>query len=156
MDPKEIENMISDYHWMKREVVRLDELLFRLGGYSGGGNNGVAQYGIEASMPKGSRLKSRAELDNLDRRERKLLEKLERYKKTIDFVEQSEDYILEPMQQVIYSCMMEGMSYRAIGKHIGVSREKVRQLRDDMINHLCQNCHFCHNWRNLKYKKQLV
>ncbi|MBU9711077.1 sigma-70 family RNA polymerase sigma factor [Evansella tamaricis] len=157
MDPKELENLISDYRWMKREVVRLDELVFRIGGTSGSERSfGVAQYGIEATMPKGSSIRSRAELDDLDNREKKLLKRLERYQSLIKFVEDVEDLIEEPKQQVIYSCMMEGLSYRAMGKHIGVSREQVRRIRDELINHLCQNCHLCQSWHYLKYQKQPV
>lgn len=40
--------------------------------------------------------------------------------------------------------MMEGMSYRAIGLHLGLSREKVRQMKDNIIDQLCQYCHFVH------------
>ena len=36
--------------------------------------------------------------------------------------------------------MMEGMSYRAIGLHLGISRETVRRMKDEIINQLCQNC----------------
>lgn len=157
IDPKEIENIIRDYHLMKREVVRLDELIRRIPAPVGkGGNDGVAQYGIEATLPKGSGLISKIELDQLDRRERKLLERLERYQSLIEFVEESEELVEDPVHQVIYSCMMEGMSYRAIGKHIGKSREQIRRLRDELMCHLCQSCHFCQNWRYLKYQKQAV
>ncbi|MCT8138631.1 sigma-70 family RNA polymerase sigma factor [Anaerobacillus sp. CMMVII] len=157
MDHKELENVISDYQWLKREVARLEELLWGIGGVSGGSKSiGVAQYGIEAAMPKGSKGISKAELDKLDRREKKILTRIEKYKNMIEFVELGEESLEDPIQQTVYSCMMAGMSYRAIGKHVGVSREKVRQLRDEVINQLCQNCHFCHSWQYLKYKKQTV
>lgn len=157
MDHKELENIISDYKFMKREIKRLEELLWGIGGNSSAfKGNGVAQYGIEAAMPKGSGLISRAELDILDRREQKLLMRIDRYRNMIEFVESGEESLKEPVQQTVYSCMMEGMSYRAIGKHIGVSREQVRRLRDDVINHLCQNDHLCQNWQYLKYRKQTV
>lgn len=156
MDRKEIENLISDYQWMKREITRLDELLYGIGSPGGGGNSGVAQYGIEATLPKGSGLISQVELDNLDRREKKLLQRIIHYKNKIELIELGEDLIEDPVQQVIYSCMMSGMSYRAIGKHVGVSREQVRRLRNDVIYHLCQNGHFCQSWRYLKYQKQSV
>lgn len=154
MDKKEIENIISDYHWMKREVARLIDLLYGLGGGGSTGGGGMtSQYGIEATLPKSSGLISKAELDEMDQRERKILDRMQKYKDIIELVEFGEEILDEPVQQVVYSCMMEGMSYRAIGKHVGVSREKVRQLRDDIISHLCQNCHFCQTWRYLKYKK---
>ncbi|MCY9443217.1 sigma-70 family RNA polymerase sigma factor, partial [Bacillus spizizenii] len=44
--------------------------------------------------------------------------------------------------KVIYDWMMDGMSYRAIGLHLGISRETVRKMKDELINQLCQDCHF--------------
>ncbi len=148
--------MITDYRWMKREVSRLEELLGGTSRYSSAKSEGVAQYGDEAGMPKGSGLISKAELDNLDYREQKILIRIKKYKNTIEFVEVGEEYIEEPVQQVIYSCMMEGMSYRTISKHIGMSKDKIRQLRDELITQLSQNSHFRQNLHYLKYKKQTV
>lgn len=157
VDRKELENIISDYKWMKREIKRLEELLFGIGSnYGVFKGNGVAQYGIEAAMPKGSGLISKAELDHIDRRELNILMRMKKYKNMIEFVELGEESLEDPIEQTVYSCMMEGMSYRAIGMHVGVSREQVRRLRDNTINHLCQKSHLCQSWQYLKYKKQTV
>ncbi|SFP18277.1 sigma-70 family RNA polymerase sigma factor [Salibacterium halotolerans] len=157
MNHKEIENLISDYSLMKREIIRLEELVHGIGGSASPSNDKlIAQYGLEAVMPKGSKEKSQIELKNLDRREQKLLKRIQVYQELIDFIEDAEELVNDTLQQMVYNCMMEGMSYRAIGKHLGISREKVRQTRDDLINHLCQNCQFCQSWRYLQYHKQYV
>ncbi|SES02853.1 hypothetical protein [Salipaludibacillus aurantiacus] len=158
MTKKELEEMISDYRLYKREIERLNDLVYGIGvGLpSRFGNAGVAAYGVEATMPRGSSGISKSELDKLDKRERKLLYRIQGFQDKVEFVEAAEEMITDPVQQIVFSCMMEGLSYRAIGKHAGVSREQVRRLKDDVLCHLCQNDHLCQNWQYLKYQKQTV
>lgn len=49
MNPKDIENLINSYHWMVKEVRRLQRVLY--GSVIPMKNWGVAQYGLEAAMP---------------------------------------------------------------------------------------------------------
>lgn len=136
MELKDIENVISDYHWMSREVDRLESILF---GTSGMRNTRlISQYGIEATLPKGSPLKSDAELAVIDRREQKLLQKLERYSKMTAAVEHDQDLLEDDFHKTIYDCMMDGMSYRAIGKHLGISRGKFYREKETILNTIYQ------------------
>ena len=118
--------------------------------------NGVAQYGIEAAMPKGSGLISRAELDKMDRHERNIFMRMNKYRNMVEFVEVAEEYIEDPVKQVVYSCMMDGVSYRAIGKHVGYSKDKVRQIRDDILDDLSQSSQFSHICNYLKFWKKIM
>lgn len=52
MNRKDIENLVNNYHWMVKEVYRLQKVLY--GSTISMKNWGVAQYGLEAAMPKGS------------------------------------------------------------------------------------------------------
>ncbi|MBM7633844.1 sigma-70 family RNA polymerase sigma factor [Geomicrobium sediminis] len=156
MEVKEIEELISDYRWMKREVLRLEELLSNMTVKSSHNDNLTVNYDIEATLPKGSSGMSAAEYDQLDRRERKLIDRINRYKEIIEFVELGEDHLQNPIHVVIYSCMMEGMSYRAIAAHLEMSKDMVRKHRDNLISHLSQNRHYSQTWRYLKYQKQIV
>ncbi|WP_284386133.1 sigma-70 family RNA polymerase sigma factor, partial [Bacillus safensis] len=90
---------------------------------------GVAQYGIEATLPKGSKGKSQAELRDMDMREERLFKRLRKYEERVYAIEAAASKIEGEKNRVVYDCMMEGMSYRAIGLHLGLSREKVRQSR---------------------------
>lgn len=42
------------------------------------------------------------------------------------------------MKRVVYDCMLEGISYRAISKHLGVSRNTVRELKEEIIDTIYQ------------------
>ncbi|WP_102422595.1 sigma factor-like helix-turn-helix DNA-binding protein [Bacillus amyloliquefaciens] len=151
MDRKAIENLINSYHWMAKEIHRLQKVLY--GSVIPMKNWGVAKYGLEAAMPKGSPGKSQAELRQMDIREDRLLRRLMYYEERVYAVELGAEKIKGEQHKVIYDCMMEGMSYRAIGLHLGISRETVRKMKDELISQLCQDCHF---ERLLNLKKTVV
>ncbi|MEC0570728.1 sigma factor-like helix-turn-helix DNA-binding protein [Bacillus spizizenii] len=151
MNGKDIENLINSYHWMVKEVQRLQRVLY--GSTIPMKNWGVAQYGLEAAMPKGSPGKSQAELRQMDLREERLFKRLKYYEERVYAVELGTEKIKGEQHKVIYDCMMEGMSYRAIGLHLGISRETVRKMKDEFISQLCQDCHF---ERLLNLKKSVV
>ncbi|CAL1524485.1 sigma-70 family RNA polymerase sigma factor [Bacillus subtilis] len=151
MNRKDIENLINSYHWMAKEVHRLQKV--RYGSVIPMKNWGVAQYGLEAAMPKGSPGKSQAELRQMDMREERLFKRLKYYEERVYVVELGVEKIKEEKHKVIYDCMMEGMSYRAISLHLGISRETVRKMKDELISQLCQDCHF---ERLLNPKKSVV
>ncbi|MBS4190537.1 helix-turn-helix domain-containing protein [Bacillus sp. FJAT-49705] len=143
MSHDEIEKLIYDYHWLRKEVSRLEKIIF---GFSVPIKSlGAAQYGIEAALPKGSPLKSAAELEALDLREKRLYKRLNLYRVKVFAIEKiAELYLVDDQELILIDCMMEGMSYRAIAAHLGVSREKVRSIKNEMIDHIYQNCHFLH------------
>ncbi len=86
-------------------------------------------------------------------REERLFKRLKYYEERVYAVELGAEKIKGEQHKVIYDCMMEGMSYRAIGLHLGISRETVRKMKDEFISHLCQDCHF---ERLLNLKKSVV
>lgn len=150
MNPKKVENLIYEYHWRRREVGRLENILY--GSPVPMRSWGVAQYGIEAAMPKGSSRRSLSvfEIESMDLREQRLFDRLESFRDKVYAVEMIAGKIIEEQQLIIIDCMMEGMSYRAIAAHLGVSREKVRISKNKMLSHICQNCHFLQDFSNGK------
>jgi hypothetical protein len=149
MNKKEVEDLIYDYHWMKSEVYRLYRRLFG-GSLFPSRSVGVAQYGIEATLPKGSPLKSYAELEAMDAREERQYKRLKYLEAKVKAIEKIPDYLSDDIQLVILDCMMDGMSYRAIAAHLGMNREKVREIKDKMLCQICQNCHFLHDLKKRK------
>ncbi len=93
-------------------------------------------------MPKGSPGKSQAELRQMDMREERLFKRLKYYEERVYAVELGAGKTKGEQHKVIYNCMREGVSYRAIGLHLGISRETVRKMKDEFIIHLCLGCHF--------------
>lgn len=151
MNKKEIENLIYDYHWMKKEVDRLEKILW--GSPIPIRSAGVAQYGIEATLPKGTYLKSYEELEQMDLREERLYKRWEKYRKKVIAIEMIAESIKDDKMLIIIDCMMEGMSYRAVAAHLGVSRNRLREMKEDMLSQISQKCHFVHD---LKMEKSAV
>ncbi|QAS52823.1 sigma-70 family RNA polymerase sigma factor [Halobacillus litoralis] len=144
MNKKQIEDLIYEYHWRKKEVDRLETIIW--GGYSKAPSTGlVQQFGIEATLPKpNTSIKSKAEVEALDARELRLYKRWLAFNRKTEAVEIMVDYLDNEKQMIILDCMMEGMSYRSIADHLSLNRNKVRELKESMLCQICQKCHFLH------------
>ncbi|KON90393.1 hypothetical protein AF332_20650 [Sporosarcina globispora] len=147
----QIETVLRDYHWMKKEVVRLQKYLY--GRPAPMKSWGVAQYGIEAAMPKGSSGKSQMELRSLDIREERLHKRLERLEVRVYAIEYAAELLEDERDRVIYDCIIDGMSFREISYHIGISRNHVKKAKEAILNQLSQKSQFVHL---LKLEKKAV
>ncbi|MDM5335728.1 sigma-70 family RNA polymerase sigma factor [Fictibacillus enclensis] len=113
-----IEHLLRDYHWMKKEVDRLQRIVY---GYATPMKSwGVAQYGIEATMPKSSRGKSQEELKEMDLREEREYKRLKKYEEIVFAIEMAADLLEDEKDKVIYDCLLDGMSYRSIDHRVGI------------------------------------
>lgn len=136
----DMEQLIRDYRWMKNEVSRLQEIIH--GCQVPMGSWGVAQYGIDAAMPKGSSIRSAREMEAMDLRDKRQLERLKKYESYVYAIEKAPDFLDGEKNKIVFDCMLDGMSYRKIGNHLEMSRDRVREVKDDIIGQLCQNGHF--------------
>lgn len=136
----DMEQLIRDYRWMKNEVSRLQTIIY--GRQVPMGSWGVAQYGIDAAMPKGSSIRSYEEMEAMDIRDKRQWYRLKKYESYIYAIEKAPDFLSGEKNKIVFDCMLDGMSYRKIGNHLEISRDKVREVKDDIISQLCQNCHF--------------
>lgn len=132
-----ITQMIKDFKWMRNEVQRLQKLLY---GHSLPIQNwGVAQYGVEAAMPKGSKGKSVMELKRIESLEEKRNNRLRRYETEVYLLETLGDTLQNETQKVIYDCLLEGMSYREIALHLMISKDNVQRQKKEIIQQLLEN-----------------
>src|SRR5690625_1960646 len=140
MNKKQLQTLIYNYHWQTKKANRIARILNDIDAPKGAA---TTQYGIESTLPKANTtLKSKHEIDAMGRREKRLYERYMRYIENIELVESLADHIDNEMQLIILDCMMEGMSLRSIAAHLGISRYKVSELKDEMLDHFCQICHF--------------
>lgn len=142
MTYNEIEQLIRDYRWMKNEVHRLQNVI--IGYHVPMRSWGVAQYGIDAVMPKGTSIRSAKEMDEMDLRDLRQMGRLEKFESYVYAIERAPDFLQGEKNKIVYDCMLDGMSYRRIGEHLEMSRDKVKTTKDDIISQLCQNSHFMH------------
>lgn len=119
---------IRDYNFMLREIARLNRLLNSVHI----GQKLTATYGIESTLPKGNGGISQAELRQMDIRERRLY----RYEMIIEFLETASEDFNDERQEIIFDCMIEGMSYSSIAIHLGCSRDTVREVKNVIIGNI--------------------
>ncbi|MGM0903078.1 MAG: sigma-70 family RNA polymerase sigma factor [Bacillota bacterium] len=137
---EQIEQLLRDYPWMKREVDRLQRALY---GYASPMKSwGVAQYGIEAAMPKGSSGKSQMELRMMDLREERLYKRLDKFEDRVYALEWAGELLSDEKEKVVYDCILDGMSYRSIAHLLGMTRNQVKKTKDSILNQLSQNSQF--------------
>ncbi|MEK4701978.1 sigma-70 family RNA polymerase sigma factor [Solibacillus sp. FSL R7-0668] len=129
--------MIGEYRFWKKEIMRLESVMW--GGYNPSRSEGVAQYGIEAVMPKGSLIRSARELDQMDARERIQYKRWEKLSSYIYALDCGFEILREEKLQTIYDCLLDGMTYRQIAEHLNTSKDFVRIKRNQIISQISQN-----------------
>ncbi len=127
----QVEEWIRDYNFMLREIARLNRILNKPEVRK---QKLTATYGDEAGMPKGSGGISQAELNQLDRREKRLY----KYLAITEYLDKVVDELEEDKQKVIYDCMLEGVSYTQIAEHLECSRDTVRKVKEVIIAKVAQ------------------
>jgi hypothetical protein len=135
-----ITELIRDYRMMKREIERLQKIIF--GKSFPMRSWGVAQYGIEATLPKGSSGKSLAELKDMDIREQKQLTRLEEYQRRVIAIESAGDFLDREILKIVYDCMLSGMTRRQIAAHLEVSPDSIDKFRADIKSQIQSNTTF--------------
>ncbi|MFD0825836.1 sigma-70 family RNA polymerase sigma factor [Neobacillus sp. M.A.Huq-85] len=136
---------------MRKQVDHLQRQLY--GSSSTMRSWGVAQYGLEAAMPKGSTGKSLAELENMDIREERLYKRLIKYEEQVYAIEMAGDLLDDEKDRVIYDCLLDGMSYRAIADQLGITRNQAKEAKKAILSTLSQKSQFV---SLLKLEKSLV
>lgn len=127
-----ISSIITDYQMMKTEIARLEQILY---GYKVPMENwGVAQYGLDAAMPKGSPGKSEAELKKMDLRERKQLERLVYMRTCVHILESFTDSFGDLRTNIIYDHILDGWTYREIASELGVGVTYVKERKHQIID----------------------
>lgn len=135
-----ITDLIRDYRMMKREIERLQNILY--GQSIPMRSWGVAQYGIEAAMPKGTSGKSQAELRDMDIREQKQVLRLQEYQRKVFAIESAGDFLDREILKIVYDCMLSGMTRQQIAIHLEISRDSVDKLRADIKAQIGTNTTF--------------
>lgn len=123
--------IIKEYRWLKNEMERLEVMV--LGGYAKAISWGVAQYGIEATLPKGSSGMCVQTIDKLERREQRRYRRLQRLDAEIYIVEYIETILETETEQTVYDMWLEGYPTREIASHIDVHRDTINDVKNAIL-----------------------
>jgi DNA-binding NarL/FixJ family response regulator len=127
----QIYGILKDYHWMLHEIKRIDNYL------RGTDFSGVAQYGLEATLPHAIGIVGRA-LENEVVRRNKKSENMIEYAKKVNFINERMNRVTEEREKVVLDCLLDGLSITAIAKHMGIGRTRVTEIRDGIVEKLAK------------------
>src|SRR5690625_1739696 len=133
MNKHEIEQALRDYSWMIKEIKRQRELL---GDYEGG--NLTAHID---DMPKTKGVTGDPVADEVVRRY-KSSRWLNQLEVKVSYIQKRIPIITEERERAVLECMLDGMSMSAIGRHMGLSRSHIYNIKESIIK---QFAHFGHN-----------
>ncbi|MFC5541545.1 helix-turn-helix transcriptional regulator [Ureibacillus suwonensis] len=122
---EKLDQWIKDYRWMINTVEQL-QMEF---GYKGAK---IAQYGIEATLPKASGQTSDVVFAEVVRRN-KHLKRINEYIYKIQEVQKRVDKVTEPREAEVLYWLLEGKSMRWIGQHMALSHVSIKNIKESII-----------------------
>ncbi|WP_236841087.1 hypothetical protein [Brevibacillus formosus] len=135
---QKVEEAIKDYHWMVKEVERLrKEIDKAISSNPSIQEKLVATYGDAAGMPSGKGLR----LSTFTIPEERYEKRIERMKSLEEKVRQINDFannLEDNKYRTVLECMMDGMRMNSIARHVGVSRQRLNEIKRDIVNRLAK------------------
>lgn len=135
MNKKEIAKILRDYHWMINEIARQRKMMLEV-------NQSITgQYGIEGALPHGKNGKSDPVAQEAIRREKKSkwIEKLEQQ---VLYIQKRIHVVTDEREKAVLECLLDGMSIRAIARHMALSERHVFRLKDSIVNQMADMADF--------------
>lgn len=133
---QKVEEEIKGYRWMVKEVERLrkeiDKAIISNPAIQA---KLVATYGEAAGMPSGKGLR----LSTLTTTEERYEKQVERMKSLENKVRQINDFAIglgDSKHRTVLECMLDGMRMNRIALHVGVSRQRLNEIKREIVNQL--------------------
>ncbi|QBK26731.1 helix-turn-helix transcriptional regulator [Ureibacillus thermophilus] len=122
---EKLEQWIKDYRWMINTVEELQSELDFKGAK-------IAQYGVEASLPKAAGSTGDVVFSEVLRRN-KHLKRINEYIFKIQEVQKRVDKVTEPREAEVLYWLLEGKSMRWIGQHMALSHVSIKNIKESII-----------------------
>lgn len=120
------EEEIRDYNYMQIEIVRIQRFLREAG------EGMVAQYGLDAGMPKGKGFTGDKTQAEVARRERKW-KRLQNLQDKIERINNAVEQIPGEQERLIVEALLDGDKNNLIAKEIGVSRQRYYEIKRSAV-----------------------
>ncbi|OLS39119.1 hypothetical protein BTR25_13380 [Bacillus sp. MRMR6] len=96
---------------------------------------GVAQYGVEASLPSGKGLVSKA-LENEVVRRNERFKRISDYTNKVNYINTKRKKLTDHKEIEILDCLLDGLSLSAISRAMRLSRQQIDKIRSDIVDKL--------------------
>ncbi|MED4727231.1 hypothetical protein P9597_03565 [Aneurinibacillus migulanus] len=123
---------LTEYHWMIKEIERLKRDLDKVTITAPEGSALVAQYGIEATLPKGKGKKV-AYLSVSEERYEKKLQRMKHLEEKVRRIQEAADKITCEKERAVIECILDGERMNFIARHVGISRQYLNEIRRKLI-----------------------
>jgi hypothetical protein len=127
-----VEEELKDYPWMVREIERLRGILEE----AGSGLTGV--YGLDGAMPKGKGGHADSVHREAQKRE-KYWNRMKQLEEKVTRIDSAAERLCDDRQRTILECIMEGQRMNRIAQHIGVSRQRLHELKLELVRLLAED-----------------
>lgn len=124
MTHNDILNIIQDYHWIIKEINRLQLQLNQVE------TVGVAVYSDE---PKAAPSEPSRRVEKEVVRREINHRRLQKYRMRVTYLQSRMHFVKGDKEQAVLDCLLDGMSLNAIALHLGIHRKTVRGIRNSII-----------------------
>lgn len=129
MDKWKVEDLLKDYHWKLHSVKIMRESMNEVN------VSMVAQYGLQAAMPKASGDPSDPILKEVERRDDRW-KKIHAFEKDIQLIQSKLKKVENEREAEVLHWLLEGKSMRWIGMHMGLSHTHIQRIKDAVIRNM--------------------
>ncbi|TMV48103.1 hypothetical protein FE783_19310 [Paenibacillus mesophilus] len=127
-----VEEELKDYPWMVREIERLRGILEEVGS----GLTGV--YGLDGALPRGKGGHADSVHREAQKRE-KYWNRMKQLEEKVTRIDSAAERLRDDRQRTILECIMEGQRMNRIAQHIGVSRQRLHELKLELVRLLAED-----------------
>jgi hypothetical protein len=119
------EEDLRDYHWVVKEIERLQKYLDNSNKDLGPSKRLTAQYGVEAAMPKAQGVKPSVTDERYERQWRRL----EKLKEKVHKINVAAEQIVDDKERTVLECILDGERMNMVARHVGVSRQRLNEIK---------------------------
>jgi DNA-directed RNA polymerase specialized sigma subunit len=124
-----VEEDLKDYHWMVREIERLQSRLKTTG-------QGITSiYGVESTLPKPTGKHNDPVSREAEHRVRQA-ERMMKLKEKVKRIEQAAEKIEDEKERTVLECILDGVRMGMIAHHVGLSRQKVYEIKREILKRM--------------------
>ncbi|SDY22617.1 hypothetical protein [Thermoactinomyces sp. DSM 45892] len=121
-----VDEDLRDYHWMVKEVKRLESRL------QVAGNAPTSMYGVDSTLPKPTGRYNDVVGKEVLHRMRKI-ERLSKLKEKVQKIEQAAGTIQDEKERTVLECILDGDRMGIIAHHVGLSRQRLNEVKREIL-----------------------